>query len=172
MANGRCSWHWQRVGIPYLQKGHLEIYRLVSLTLIPGKMLEKMILEAIAWKTIFWKDKKAIWGSQQGFMKEKSCITNPVPFYDERTSLVDEESAVDVAYLNFSEAFDHFSHNNLIGKLMKHRPCKWPVRCAEMWLNYWAQRVVISITKSSWRPLTSGVMPVADTGTDTVQHLL
>lgn len=97
-------------------------------------MLEKMILEAIAWKTIPWKNKKVIWGSQQGFMKEKPSITNPVHFCDERTSLVDEGSAVDVVYLDFSEAFDRFSHNNLIGKLTKHGSGKWPVRCAEKWL--------------------------------------
>ena len=135
-------------------KEDLGSYRLVSFTLIPGKVLEQMILEAIAKHR---KDKKVIGSNQQGFMKEKSCSRNPISFYDERTGLVDEGSAVDVVYLNFSKSFDNFSRNILIGKLMKHRPGKWPVRCAGKQLNCWAHRVVISITKSSWTPVTSGV---------------
>jgi len=57
-------------------------------------------------------------------MKDKSCSRKPIYFYDERTGLVDEGNAVDGVYLKFSKAFDYFSHNIHIGKLMKHRPDK------------------------------------------------
>lgn len=39
---------------------------------------------------------------------------------------------------------------------MKYRLDKWAVRWVENWLN-WAQMVLISITTSSWRAVTSDV---------------
>ncbi|PKU42927.1 rna-directed dna polymerase from mobile element jockey- hypothetical protein [Limosa lapponica baueri] len=41
-------------------------------------------------------------------------------------------------------------------KLTKCRLDNWAVRQTKIWLKDWAQRVVISHTKSSWRPVTSG----------------
>jgi len=73
------------------------------------------------------------------------------------TSWVDEGRAVDVVYLNYSKAFDMVSHNILIGKLRKRGLEEWTVRWIENWLNGRAQRVAISNTESSWRPVTSGV---------------
>jgi len=64
---------------------------------------------------------------------------------------------VDVAYLDFSKAFDIVSHNILKGKLRKCGFDEWTVRWIENWLNGRAQRVVVSSTESSWRLVTSGV---------------
>jgi len=64
---------------------------------------------------------------------------------------------VDVVYLDFSKAFDTVSHNILLGKLRKCGLDEWSVRWIENWLNSRTQRVVISGTESSWRPVTSGV---------------
>lgn len=55
-------------------------YRLVSLTLIPGKMLEQLILEMLSRHI---KEKKIIKRSQHGFIKEQSCLTNLKIFYNE-----------------------------------------------------------------------------------------
>ncbi|KAK4825268.1 hypothetical protein QYF61_026069 [Mycteria americana] len=49
------------------------------------------------------------------------------------------------------DPFDTVSHNILIVKLTKYRLEKCRVRWTENWVNSWAQRVVISSTKSSWR---------------------
>jgi len=87
------------------------------------------------------EEKKVIKSSQHRFTKRKSCLTNLIAFYDGITGCVDEGTAVDAVYLDFSKAFDTVSHNILIGKL---RLDEWSVRWIENWLNGRAQRVVIS----------------------------
>ena len=84
-------------------------------------------------------------------------MTNPIPFYNEMTGSVDEGKAVDVIYLDFSEAFDIVSHNILVKKLLKYGLDKQTVRWIENWLNGCAQSVIISGTKSRWRPVTRGI---------------
>lgn len=55
------------------------------------------------------KDKKLIRNSQQGFTK--SCLTILIAFYDEITSCMDQERAMDMIYLGFHDAFDITSRN-------------------------------------------------------------
>lgn len=97
-----------------------------------------------------------IGSSQHGFTKGKSSLTNLTVFYDEMNCLVNEENAADAVYLDFSKAFDVVSCNVLTDKLTKYRLDKWKIRWIENWLN-WAQRIVISGTKSSWREVTNDV---------------
>jgi len=117
-------------------------------------MMEQLILEAIIKQV---EEKKVIRSSQHGFTKGKSCLTNLIAFYNGMTGWVDEGTAVDVVYLDFSKAFDTVAHNILISKLRKCGLDEWSVRCIENWLNGRTQRVVISGAESSWRPITSGV---------------
>ena len=86
-------------------------------------------------------------------------MTHLIAFYDGITGWVDEGKEVDVVYLDFSKAFDTVSHNILLGKLRKYGLDEWTLRWSENWLNGRAQRVVISDTESTWRPVASGVPP-------------
>ena len=52
--------------------------------------------------------------SQHGFVKGRSCLTNPMFFYDQVTQLVDEGQAVDVVCVDFSNTFDTVSHGILL----------------------------------------------------------
>jgi len=129
-------------------------YRPLSLTSILGKVMEQLILDVIIKQV---EENKVIRSSQHGFTKGKSCLTNQMAFYDDMTGWVHEGRAVDVVYLDFSKAFDTVSHNILLGKLRKCGLDEWSVKWVENWLNGRAQRVVVSGTESSWRPVTSGV---------------
>ncbi|KAJ7415265.1 hypothetical protein BTVI_38830 [Pitangus sulphuratus] len=103
------------------------------------------------------EDKKATGGSQHGFIKGKSCLTNLIAFYNETSTWMDEGRAVDIVYLDFSNVFDTVSHETLIGKVKKCELNEWTVGWIEKWLNGRSQSVMISGTVSSWRPLTCGV---------------
>ncbi|GAB0203786.1 mitochondrial enolase superfamily member 1 [Grus japonensis] len=155
---GEVPEDWRKANVTLVfKKGKEEDpgnYRPVSLTSIPGKVMEQLILGVIS-KHV--EEEEVIGGGQHGFTKGKSCLTNLIAFYDDMTGWVDEGRAVDVVYLDFSKAFDTVSHNILIGKLRKCGLIEWTVRWIENWLNGRAQRVVISSAESSWRPVASGV---------------
>jgi len=155
---GEVPKDWRKANVtPIFKKDKKEDpgnYRPVSLTSIPGKVMEQLILEVIIKQV---EEKKVIRSSQHGFTKSKSCLTNLIAFYNGITGWVDEGRAVDVVYLDFSKAFDTVSHYILLGKLRKSALDEWLVKWTENWLNGRTQKVVISGTESSWRPVTNGV---------------
>jgi len=90
-------------------------------------------------------------------MKDRSCLTNLISFYDKVTHLVDEGKAVDVVYLDFSKAFDTVPHSILLEKLTAHGLDGCTLPWIKNWLNGQAQRVVVNGVQSTWRLVTSGV---------------
>jgi len=86
---------------PIYKKGRNEDpgnYRSVSLMSVPGKVMEQITLSSIMWHS---QDNQTIRSNQRGFVKDRSCLTNPISFYDKVTCLVDEGKAVDVDCLDF-----------------------------------------------------------------------
>ncbi|CAM4637477.1 unnamed protein product [Lepidochelys kempii] len=143
--------------VPIFKKGKKEDpgnHRPVSLTSVPGKIMEEVLKESIL-KHL--EETKVIRNSKHGFTKGKSCLTNLIAFYDEITGSVDEGKAVDVLFLDFSKAFDTVSHSILASKLKKHGLDEWTVKWIESWLDHRAQQVVINGSMSSWQPVSSGV---------------
>lgn len=79
--------------IPILNKGRKRKTQgtgSVSLTSVPGKMMEQIFLEA----SRHIKNGELISDSQCGFTKAKWCLTNLVAFYDEVTALVNNEESL------------------------------------------------------------------------------
>ena len=75
--------------MPIFKKGRKDdpgSYRPISLTSVPRKVMEQIILGAIMDQL---KVNQGIRPSQHGFTNGRSCLTNLISFYDKVTSLVD-----------------------------------------------------------------------------------
>jgi len=80
---GEVPEDWRKANVtPVFNKSKKEDpgnYRPVSLTSIPGKMMEQLILEAIIKQV---EEKKVIRSSQHGLTKGKLCLANLIAIYD------------------------------------------------------------------------------------------
>ena len=59
-------------------------------------------------------------GSQHGFMKGRSCLTNLLEFFEKVMDAIDKGKSFDCIYLDFAKGFDKVPHFRLIQKLKAH----------------------------------------------------
>ena len=151
-----ADWKLQNI-TPLFKKGSKDNpgnYRPVSLTSVPGKMLESIIAEDI---TQHLESNNLILDSQHGFRKGRSCLTNLLEFFHEMFSLYDKSRAIDILYLDFKKAFDKVPHKRLMAKVRGYGIIDDVGDWIEDWLTGRKQRVVINGSSSTWRDVTSGV---------------
>ena len=145
---------WRKANVtPIYKKGSREDpgnYRPISLTSIPGKVMEWILLGSITSQM-----KHVVGKSQHGFTKGRSCLTNLVAFYDKVTCLVDMGRAADIVYLDFSKAFDTVPHSLFLEKLLCYGLGKCSVQRVGNWLTGHTQKVVVNSSFSKWQPWSS-----------------
>ena len=91
--------------------------RPMSLTSVPLKIMERLILDRIAFYLAL---QDALTAQQHGFVEKKSCCTNLICFLDEITRRLDNHEQVEVCYLNFRKAFDSINHRLLPLKMRNY----------------------------------------------------
>ena len=96
--------------------------------------------------------------SQHGFVKGRSTATARLPYSDDVSMSLDKGLCVDVAYFDFSKAFDSVRHDYLIHKLfdigISGALLKWIIN----YLHDRTQVVNIRGVISTKHPVTSGVI--------------
>jgi len=90
-------------------------------------------------------------------VKERSCLTNLIEFFEEVTRNIDQGRAVDVVYMDFSKAFDKVPHGKLIQKVKSYGIQGELVRWIQNWFGDRKQRVAVEGYFSNWRSVTSCV---------------
>ena len=158
LASGIVPGDWKTANVTPIHKGGTRSqaanYRLISLTNQLCRIFESIIRDFIV---AHLESNETINGTQHGFRKGGSCLSNLLQFLDQVTRSIEEDECVDVIYLDFAKAFDKVPHGRLMEKLDKHgiggRVRDW----IKEWLRDRSQRVCVNGCCSDWRPVTSGV---------------
>ena len=130
-------------------------YRPVSLTSSVGKLMEKIVKQAIENHV---ESNSLIRSTQHGFRNGRSPQTNLIEFLEQTTTWSDEGKPFDIIYVDFAKAFDKVCHASLIAKLKAKGVDGDLLAWLENWLSGRKQRVVVEGEMSASEDVESGVI--------------
>ena len=93
-------------------KSSVEDYRPISLTSLVMKVFERCVKTAL-----FAACEDVLDPRQHGFLTNRSCVTQMIPFAHDLASTINDKSRSDVIYFDFAKAFDSVSHDVILSKL-------------------------------------------------------
>ena len=131
-----------------------ENYRPISITSQVGKLLEKIIRNAVM--THLFKNNR-LSEHQHGFCNGRSCMTNLIEALDNITDMLDNGVPVDEVFLDFRKAFDKVSHERLLTKAESMGLCGNLLTWISSFLADRKQRVKVNESFSKWVDVFSGV---------------
>ena len=158
LSTGAVPSDWRHALVtPIFKKGEQYDpinYRPVSLTSIPCKLLEHIIVSNLMQHL---EDNNILNERQHGFRKGRSCETQLLEFVEEVTTGLDEGLPTDVIIMDFAKAFDKVNHS-----LLTHKLAHYGVRgSTNLWIQNFlkdrTQAVVVEGEKSDLVDVRSGV---------------
>ena len=159
MDDGEIPDEWRDAEVtPIFKKGNKADpanYQPVSLTVIIGKTMERIIKEEV---TRHVESNGHISDAQHGFRAGRSPQTNLIKFMNETTKWLDEGKAFDIIYLDFSKAFDKVCHRRLLEKLKRVGIGGKLLIWLGNWLKGRRQRVKVEDKFSDWVEALSSVV--------------
>ena len=118
LTHGVIPDSWKRAAvIPIYKSGDKTVpsnYRPISLTSVICKVLERIIRKQIC---SFLDQNGCFNSTQHGFRSGRSCLSALFDVFDNIMHMLDNNPSVDIAYLDFSKAFDKVDHGILLHKL-------------------------------------------------------
>ena len=158
LDTGAVPEDWKNAHVsPVFKKGErykAENYRPISLTSIPCKILEHVLVSAIM---EYCEKHQILCKEQHGFRRAHSCETQLLGFTDEVSKTLEDGIQEDLLVLDFSKAFDKVSHSLLIHKLHHLGICGKVNTWIREFLRDRKQAVVVNGAKSEFAPVESGV---------------
>ena len=135
------------------EKGCVDNYRPISLTCLTMKVFERCIH-----KELLSKCRQFIDPRQHGFVNNRSCTTQMMPFMDDLAFTLNTISISDIIYFDFAKAFDSVSHDLILQKLKNLYGIDGLIlRFIKSYLPGRQQQVVVGGALSDKLPVRSGV---------------
>ena len=142
--------------VPVFKKGDkksVENYRPISLTSLVMKVFERCIKKALLESCHDMLDTR-----QHGFLNDRSCETQMIPFIQDLTLSLNDKCRTDIIYFDFAKAFDSVSHDLILEKLKnKFKINGLLLKFIKSYLEGRLQQVVVGGFTSSALPVLSGV---------------
>ena len=134
-------------------KSSVENYRPISLTSLVMKVFERCIKTKLLSACSDLIDVR-----QHGFVNDRSCTTQMIPFTDNLALALNKRSRVDVIYFDFAKAFDSVSHDLILHKLKNiFKIDGLMLKFIKSYLEGRSQQVAVGGQTSSSLPVLSGV---------------